>query len=225
MAGSNYYLVSALPTLGALGAAPPITPADLREHVSPSRRAVALVEAILLGDDLQQREAALAGEIEKPAPAVLTPGQILDEEPLPPFLAVEGDTGGHRLASDALWAAYFRHAAGVASVQASEFLTAWIGYEVALRNALVTARAKALGLEAAEYLVTPDLGAEGDDFAPLLLEWTAAATPLEGLKILDRGRWQWLADHEAWFTFADDELAVYAARLMLLVRWHRLEQS
>jgi hypothetical protein len=31
-----------------------------------------------------------------------------------------------------------------------------------------------------------------------------------------------LTAHDAWFTFSDDELAVYAARLMLLHQWLRI---
>lgn len=225
MAQRDYYLVSALPSLGDLGAVPPLTAADLRGHVAEHRRPLALVEAILLGDDLVEREAALAGGIEEVAPAVLTPAQVRDEEPLPPFLATQEDMPAPRVASDALWAAYFRHAAAAARREGSPFLTTWVAHEVALRNALASARAKALGLDAAEYLVTPDLGSTDEDFGLLLAEWAAAANPLEGLKILNRARWLWLTQHEAWFSFGDDELAAYAAKLMLLTRWHRLSEG
>jgi len=222
MAGDNYYLVTALPALGDLGSAPPMAPADLRDHVREAGRARTLVEAILLGDDLLQRDAVLAGEVEKVVPAVLTPAQVRDEAPLPPYLAVEEEPPSPRIPSDAMWAAYFRHAAAVAARGASPFLAAWVAHEVALRNALATARAKALGLDPADYVVAPDLGRSDEDFAPLVSEWAAAGTPLEGLKVLDRARWNWLVEHDGWFTFGDAELAAYAAKLMLLVRWHRL---
>jgi hypothetical protein len=45
---------------------------------------------------------------------------------------------------------------------------------------------------------------------------------LEGQKVLDRARWAWLDEHDRWFTFEDDELAAYAARLLLVNRWHRI---
>jgi len=38
-------------------------------------------------------------------------------------------------------------------------------------------------------------------------------------------RWAWLADNDAWFSFRDDELAVYAARLMLLHQWKRITNN
>jgi hypothetical protein len=222
MAQRNYYLVSALPSLGDLGSAPPMSLAALREHLREHRRPLAVIDALLLGDDLLQREAVLAGETDSAAPSVLTAAQVRDEEPLPAVLAAEEDAPAPRIASDAVWGAYFRHAAAVAAREASGLLAKWVGHEVALRNALAAARAKTLGLDAADYVVAADLGSSGDDFGPVLNEWAAAANPLEGLRILDRARWHWLDEHEAWFTFGDDELAAYAARLMLVVRWHRL---
>ena len=56
-------------------------------------------------------------------------------------------------------------------------------------------------------------------------EWASAATPLAGLKVLDLARWDWLKRHGAYFTFGDDELAAYAAKLMLLGRWNRIEAA
>jgi len=226
MAVGNYYLVTALPSLGDLGSPPPITPAELVTHLAgASPREV--VEAVLLSDDLLQRDAFLAGEVEEVEPAVLTPAQVQDEAPLPPPLAPETDEADARQgpASDTVWKTYFRHVAAVARRRGCPFLRAWVGYEVSLRNALATARAKALDLDPEPYTVAADLADPDADIQPLVSEWADAENPLAGLRVLDRGRWQWLADHDAHFTFADDELAVYAARLMLLVRWHRLEHA
>jgi len=226
MAVGNYYLVTALPTLGDLGSLPPIRPADLMEHVADAtaREPVAMV---LLSDDLLQRDAVLAGELEQPEPAVLSPGQVRDEEPMPATLAPETEEGSgrDRPASDAVWEAYFRRAAEVARRRSNAFLAAWVAYEAGLRNALATARAKALDLDPETYLVAPDLADRDADFSVLLGEWADTENPLEGLRVLDRARWQWLADHDAHYTFADDELAAYAAKLILLVRWHRMQHA
>ncbi|MCJ7542993.1 MAG: hypothetical protein MUP47_00235, partial [Phycisphaerae bacterium] len=102
------------------------------------------------------------------------------------------------------------------------FLAQWVGYEVALRNALAAARAQALGLEAADYLVATDLGQADGDLSAVVGEWAAAPNPLAGLRVLDAARWDWLAWHDAWFSFQDDELIAYAAKLVLLDRWQRL---
>jgi len=230
MAISNYYLISALPSMGELGAVPPWTTAALLEHVREAGGPADVVAALLLGDDLLQRDALLAGETEETQTAVLTPEQAADEMPLPSYLVPGGDEEEDedekaevvRRAGDAIWLAWFRHAAEVARRHGSRFLQAWVGHEVAMRNALATARAKALGLDPADYLVATDLAEAGVDFSDLISEWAASPDPLAGQRVLDQARWTWLKEHEAWFSFGADEVAAYAAKLMLIDRWHRV---
>ena len=225
MAGQNYYLITSLPPLGALGSVPPIRLSDLLEHLRDSPAPRAPVEAVLLGDDLLQRQSYLAGEIEQVSPAVLTIQQARDEEPLPSSLSRPAEQTPVVAAEDATWAAYFRWMAAVARRSRNAFLAAWTGHEVALRNAVAAARARALELEPEPYLVAVELGQTDQGFDVLVGEWAGAADPLAGLRVLDRARWTWLNEHDAWFSFADDELAAYATKLMLLHRWHRLSDA
>ena len=225
MPGENYYLVTSLPTLGDLGSMPPIGLGELVERVGAFPGPSALIEAIVTGDDLLQRQGFLAGEIKSVQPAVLTAGQVRNEEPLPEPLAAGPADAQPLAAIDAVWEAYFRWAQSVARRQGSAFLNAWVGHEVALRNALAAERAKALGLAVEPYLVVPELGRTDANLDALLAEWSAAPDPLAGLRVLDQGRWGWLTDNDAWFSFDDDEVAVYAARLVLLHRWHRLGEA
>jgi len=226
MAVGNYYLVTSLPSLGELGSAPPLAPAELMKRLAESH-ARDLVAAVLLADDLIQREAYLAGEVDEAEPAVLSVAQVQDDEPLPASLAPEPDaaTAHQGPASDAVWDVYFRHAHAVARRQNAAFLEAWVGFEVALRNALATARAKALNLDPETYVVAADLADADADVSRLVSEWADAANPFEGLRALDRGRWAWLFEHDAHFSFADAELTAYAAKLVLVARWHRLQQA
>ncbi len=226
MSGRNFFLLTSLPAVGKLGDEPPLSPAGFLRHVRDAPKPRAEAEAVFLGDDLRQREALLAGEIDEPSPAVLTTAQVRDEGPLPGFLSVqpaEEGSAGAPLAVDAVWGAYFRRLAEMG--RRSAFLAAWVRHEVGLRNALAAARAAALGLDAERYLVEPDLADGQADFAAVLGEWSAAATPLAGLRVLDAARWRWLAEHDAWFSFADDELAAYATRLMLLHRWRTIAEA
>lgn len=225
MAGHNYYFLTALPPLGELGTPPPLTGAELLEFVRPAPNLLAVAEALLLGDDLLSREAVLAGEVERAAPAVLTAGQLRDEKPLPAYLVGPEGQPPRRVAADAVWEAYYRHLDRLARRLPGCFLRAWVGHEVALRNALAARRADTLELSAQDYLVAPDLGAPDADFGPLLAEWASAPHPLAGLRTIDRARWAWIARHDAWFTFSDDELAAYTAKLMLLGRWQRLAEA
>jgi hypothetical protein len=222
MSGDNLYLLSALPTLGELGSQPPISVTALLEHVVESGGNSVLLEALCLSDDLLQRQALISGEIKEAEPTVLTSAQIRDEESLPEYLVPsEVDDTAH-LASDMIWESYFRYVSSIASAYNSKFISRWVSYEVGLRNALAIARAKALNLDPQEYLVADDIGLEYGDFSAFVNEWTAAPDPIAGLKVLDFARWQWLTDNDAWFTFNDDELIAYGAKLMLIQRWYRL---
>ena len=224
MIAQNYYLLTTLPPLGDLGGSPPLRPEQLLELLgdAPSRE---LAEMIFLGDDLLQRDSLLAGREREVQPAVLSAEQLRDAQPLPDYLAAEAEEQPPRVVTDMTWAAYFRHAANVALRHKSGFLAAWVAFEVALRNALAAERAKALDLEPGDYLVATDLAGPDEDLAGLVSEWSNAPDPLAALQILDRARWLWMQERDRWFSFADDELAAYAAKLMLLNRWDRLSDA
>ena len=221
------YLLSALPGLEALGAAVPLGKQELLERIVETQGPVATVSALFLSDDLVQREALLAGEITaEQADLTILPTPGADDEhdlpaPLRPEESMESSDNA-RVAVDALWHRYFRYAALVARQQSSRFLRAWVGYEVALRNALVVARAQTLDLDPTTYLVTPDLADRDVDVSGPLAAWSAAPDPLAALEVVDKARWEWLTEHERWFSFQAEEIEAYAAKLMLLQRWRRL---
>ncbi len=221
MARRYYYLTAALPTLGELGVPPPMGLPQLMETVEAGGGPVELVRALLLGHDLLLREAVISGQLQDAAPAVLSPAQLHDKAALPPEIVAESDRP-LRVAADATWAGYFHYAAAVARRAGSEFLAAWVGFEVALRNALAVARAEALGLEAAQYVVAPELADSVSRFESILNEWKNAPDAVAALKALDAARWDWLAEHDAWFSFEADEIVAYAAKLVLLHRWATL---
>lgn len=224
MNGEVLYMMTSLPAVGSIDQPPPVTLKDMRERAAESSAASELVDAVLTGDDLLQREAFLVGEMEEVEPAVLTAAQVREQEPLPEFLIIDSQErdASTRLPSDRIWEAYFRHAAGIAEQRRCPLLTEWVSFEVGLRNALVRARAKALGLDAATYLVAEDLASRTDEFEAVVNEWSAASEPLAGMKVLDRARWEWLLLHDQWYSFDVDELVAYAAKLMLVHRWDRI---
>ncbi len=225
MAGDNYYLLTLLPGLGELGSVPPMPLTGLLEQVIDSGGDRVLLEALLLSDDLLQRQAFLSREVEKTEPTVLTPSQVRDEEPLPEYLIPDEADTATQSVLDAIWEYYYRYVAFVAAECQSGFLKSWIQYEVGLRNALVMARAKSLNLDPQEYLVAPWIGGAKEDFSEVINEWASASDPFAGLRILDEARWNWLRENDGWFTFENDEVATYGAKLMLLQRWHRLGQE
>ena len=226
MGGDNYFLLSALPSLGELGSVPPLGPAELLERSETcGSTAARQLRMLFLSSDLLQREAYLAGEIEEVDVLQLTKAQVRNEAPLPSFLAASADEQdvSRRLAADRVWESYYREADRVSL--SGSFLSLWVGYEVALRNALAAARAKALDLDPADWIVAPDLAAEGLDFSNVINDWSGAGTPAAGLRVLDTARWEWTTANDDWFTFSDDEVTSHGAKLMLLHRWHRLARQ
>ncbi len=221
----RYFVITSLPALGKLGSSPPIGLAELVDLVGAQGPRAKLVGTVVLLDDLLQREAFLAGELREVEPAILSVPQVRNEVPLPEYLRAPefgaSETQVRVIEADALWESYFRYAARVAEELQSPFLHGWVRFEVGLRNALASTRAKRLGLEELGYLVATDLADPSDDFSEIIGEWAAAPNPLNGLRAVIRGRWDWLEAHDRWFSFAEDELAAYTVRLMLLQQWLR----
>jgi len=221
------YLLSLLPTLEPMGSIPPLSKRVLLEHVIDSNGPVSTVEMLLLSDDLMQYQALLAEEIEQDRTdlAILSLDKSENESVLPDFLLPKETMEKQestRLSVDEIWTRYFHHAASVAKRARSSFLKAWIGFEVALRNVLVIARAHTLDLDSEAYLVAPELADKDTDYSHTVSEWSGASDPLTALKVLDEARWDWLEEHGGWYSFSACEIEVYAARLVLLHRWRRI---
>lgn len=225
MRSSARYHITALPTLGMPGSAPPLELSDLRERLLDSPWARQPIDVVLLQDDLTQRDSFLSGESSEVQPTVLTEAQTRNEAPLPEFLLADAASQVGTLETDRVWESYFRHASTIGREQGVRFLVEWVAFEVGLRNALAVARAQRLGLEHSDYRVAADLGESSQDYARAVEEWGAAGNPLAGQRALIMARWTWVNQHDAWFTFRGDELAAYAAKLLLLHQWHRLARA
>ncbi|MEA3224796.1 MAG: DUF2764 family protein, partial [Planctomycetota bacterium] len=178
-------------------------------------------------DDLTQYQALMADEIDQNQldSAILSLGKGENESVLPDFLLPEETTEEQqdsRLSVDAIWSRYFHHAASVAKRTHSRFLKAWLGFEVGVRNALVTARAHTLELDPTPYLVAPELADKVMDYSHIISAWSAASDPLAAMEVLDKSRWDWLDERGDWYSFSACEVEVYAAKLVLLHRWRRI---
>ena len=223
----NDYLLSTLPSLEPIGSIPPMSKSELLVQVVDSKGPVRSVEMILLSDDLIQYEAFLSEETEqdKIDLAVLSLENSENETVLPDFLLPEEENQekeNKRLSVDELWSRYFRYAESIAKHNHSNFLKAWIGFEVGLRNALTAARSQILELDPEAYLVTPELADADMNYTNIISSWSSASTPLAALEVLDKARWEWLEEHGNWYSSSADEIEVYAAKLILLHQWRRI---
>ena len=231
MYSENIYILSFLPGMISLA-----EPAEisikyfiglLKENDTNLKQA-SLAEAIFLSDDLLQRDAKLAGSDEPIAPSVLNEDQITGDEDLPDYLFEDNSAdlvGNVKIPGDSTWNAYFHYVNDLAIKHNNKFLQAWVKYEVTLRNASAEARARDLGLEGADYTVATDLEGYREEMTSVVNEWSSAKNPLEAQRALDRGRWEWIGENEQHFSFSDNELVAYAAKLLLNVRWQRLNKA
>jgi hypothetical protein len=227
----HFYVLCVLPGLGAFGRMPPVSTQELLSVVTESEGPVDIVRALLLSDDLLQREATLSGERD-PDPAdlaIFSLQQAKGEEPLPHFLKPlredAGESSDHPISVDPIWQNYFQYASKVARSSRTPFLQSWVGFEVGLRNALARARAEALDLDPAPYVMAQGLGDPAPRFESIISDWTAASNPLESIELLDRVRWNWATEREGWYSFTNDEIAAYTAKIMILHRWRRINQG
>lgn len=221
---SYYFLMTSLPTLGGLGEAPPISLAAFRSVAAEEGALAEVVDAVLLEHDLLLRQSALAGACDEIDPVVLSAEQASGEAALPEELQAEAEQG-QAVGDDPVWAAYFAYVAELGRRSGVRFLNDWVGYEVALRNALVAARAKLLQLNPDEYIVAGDLGEITAEVEATVAQWASADDPLAAQRALDQGRWDWLQRHGRPFSFAGDEAAAYARALVLLDRWHQVTKA
>lgn len=217
----HYFLATALPSLGEAGSAPPIGLGAFMGYIAGSS-AVEPAGVIVLADDLVQHEAYLQGEHQEPDPAVLTDAQVRGEAPLPEALMAWATPHPTHLPPDVLWASYYRYATETARRRSSAFLRQWVGWDVALRNALVEARARALELDPSSHYVALELAADPAPLPGLIRDWETAPDPATALESLFRGTWDWIERVRPFYTFEDDELVAYAAKLVLLHRWRRI---
>lgn len=226
-----FYLLCVLPDIGEFGSTPPLTKQGLLTVVTESEGPVDIVQVLLLSDDLLEREAVLTGERDPDAadPAVLSLQQVKGEQPLPHFLRPhqedEEESSDDSVSGDPIWQYYFQYAFDRARSSRSPFLRAWVGFEVGMRNALARLRAEALDLDPDPYMVAQGLGDPEFPFEGILEGWRAASNPLEALEAQDRVRWNWVAEHEQWYSFNSNEVAAYTARIILLHRWRRINQG
>jgi hypothetical protein len=224
----HFYILCFLPEIKTFHDPPPISKQKLLSVVKESGGPTEIVQLLLLNDDLIQREAVLAGEIERDNtnPVVLSFEQSKAKEPLPDFLVSgqekQDESANNRILGDRTRHNYFHHVLKIAKIHRSQFLKAWVEFEVGLRNALARVRAKALKLDPKPYLVAPELENPKLSFKNILADWNKASNPLEATEVLDKARWDRLMELEQWFSFSSDEIFAYTAKLMILQRWRQI---
>ncbi|MEK6727136.1 MAG: DUF2764 family protein [Candidatus Omnitrophota bacterium] len=97
------------------------------------------------------------------------------------------------------------------------------GFDTILRNELVRIRAAHKKIDPEKYL-RPD-GYTGQSIYHIALAAHRNPSPLEGERILDKERWNFLDELSIGHYFDLDFLIVYASKLLILERWERINRS
>ena len=176
----HYYYLASLPALGELGSEPSMGFAELLEHLEENRARHPLVGSLFLLDDLLQREAFLAGELEDVDPAVFSIQQVRNESPLPEFLASvpniqrESPARHRRPAVGGLFPSR-----GRPGPTAGEPLSGRLGrLRGGAAQRLGRGAGQRLGLDETDYVVAADLASASDEVTEAVTAWASAATPL-----------------------------------------------
>lgn len=103
---------------------------------------------------------------------------------------------------------------------ASVTIRKWLDFDTMLRNELVKLRASRKKTDPARYL-RPD-GYAGTTLYHVALAAQRNPSPLEGEKILDLARWDFLEELSFGHYFDLDFLIIYAYKILILERWERI---
>jgi hypothetical protein len=102
-------------------------------------------------------------------------------------------------------------------------IKSWLSFDAMLRNELVKIRASRKRMDSAKYL-QPD-GYAGPSIYHIALAAHRNPSPLEGEKILDTERWNFLEGLSCGHYFDLDFLIIYAYKLLILERWERINSA
>jgi hypothetical protein len=110
------------------------------------------------------------------------------------------------------------------SRQKNEVLERFSGFETLLKNELVKLRAARKKVPAEKYLRSAQ-GYAGEAIYHRAVAAQRNPSPLEGERILDQTRWEFLDTLSLGHYFDADFLIIYALKLLILERWEKINQA
>ncbi|MBI4706792.1 MAG: DUF2764 family protein [Candidatus Omnitrophica bacterium] len=110
----------------------------------------------------------------------------------------------------------------ISSVKLS-LIERWQSFDTSLRNELVKLRAARKKVDPHKYL-RPD-GVISSVLAHVVSSAQRSHSPLEGEKILDREKWNFLDELSFGHYFDFEVLVIYGYRLLILERWEKIRQQ
>ena len=99
----------------------------------------------------------------------------------------------------------------------------WVGFEIALRNELVRARAGRKKIDPLKFIRPAD--SPSADIVHVAMVAYRSASILEAEKILDQARWEFLETLSFGHYFDIDYLLIYVLKLKILERWDKIQKA
>ncbi len=191
-----------------------------REELQPQD--MQLAAALLAELDCRNLEALLLGRDVFDERAPLSREQLQERRDLPAWLddfLVSWDAGGQTEGPlDALWFAWLEHLVSLGESASNTFMSTWVAFEVALRDALVQQRAEELGEPADQR--RPELALNApESHVALLASLAEIRDPMERERLLDRARLQKIETIAGSDPFSTDAALAYLTGILILDRW------
>ena len=169
------YLLTTLPPLpDEPGSALPISAETLWERVKLEGEGVSeFTEFLLRVLDVQNLAFIDSNRESAIRKAVVPLDGLKDQKDLPHWMkqalvSVNDKDRPYRF--DRLWEAYFEQLMGFLEEQGAETLLEWFRWEIGLRNAIVSHRARKMGISPDPYYVAPDLGLKPIEYNAVFTE-------------------------------------------------------
>lgn len=219
MSARLYYLLALLPPLPALGDAPPLGMAELLRIIDQERISDARLLAEAFKFQAQLMQAATLKLLGYSAGD--TAGTYSFGPDSPPVLIELFLRDPNEIGEDVwfteLWVEHLGFFHSVGKTLGCPLLCRWAAWEKALR----------LQLQAARSGGDTDLkvnATDSHDHRELIAAWRAATDPMDGEKILDQARIDFIEAESRRYSFGIDELAAYFLKLSLLTRHAQMDR-
>lgn len=110
------------------------------------------------------------------------------------------------------------------SANGNATIKSWAAFETMLRNELVKIRAQRKKADPSKYL-RADGCPDSSYTAHIAINAFRKTSPLESERALDLDRWKRLDELSAGHYFDLDTIVIYAVKLMILEKWHRITSA
>lgn len=225
----NYYFLASLPTLSLeYSEQPAILICKFWQNIQEeNKNLVELVQSILLQQDIANLEklangyeplfcGTISNDILHKAKSDLSVLNGIIPESILQSISLEKWQQN-------VWGKFFAYQKKIA-LKHKSCLFSWIEWEIGLRKYIATTRAESLGTTVSSLVKSLD-NTSACDYQKIMTHYHKETSPLGSEQFLDSERWKYADSLAIPYSFDNDEVVVYAIKLLILERWWAVSQS